>query len=79
MEVVKVESGIAVFLSEYSGDVNSFEFIGEEGPLVAESDHGFDTFLTLHFERCGGCGLRGEVRCWCTARTDYRLQFLRWE
>ena len=50
MEVVEIEGSVAVFLSEYFGDVNGFEFIGKEGPLVAESDHGFDTFFTLHFE-----------------------------
>jgi len=29
MEMVKVEGGVAVFLSEYLGDINGFEFIGE--------------------------------------------------
>ena len=58
MEVVEVEGGITVFLSEYSGDIDVFEFIVEEGPFVIESDHGFNTFLTLLLERCGGGDLR---------------------
>jgi len=45
MEMIKVEGGIAVFLSEHSGDGCVLEFIVEEDPLVVESDHSFDTFL----------------------------------
>ena len=71
MEVVKVEGGIAVFLSEYLGDIDISEFLVEEGPFVVESDHGFNAFLTLLLERCGGGGLRGEVRCRCMFRTGY--------
>ena len=59
MEVVEVKGGVTVLLSEYSCNVNSFEFIGEEGPFVAKSGHVFDTLLTLLLERCGGGGLRG--------------------
>jgi len=59
MEMVKVEGGIAVFLSEYFCDSDVFEFVVEEGPFVIESDHGFDAFFTLLLERCGGGGLRG--------------------
>ena len=76
VEMVKVEGSVAVFLSEYSGNGITFELISEEGPLVAKSDHGLNTFLTLPLERCGGGGLRGGVRCRCTVRTDYRLLFL---
>jgi len=71
MEMVKVEGGIAILLSEHLGDGNVFEFVIEEGPFVVKSGHGFDTFLTLLLERCGGGGLRGGVRCRCTFRTGY--------
>jgi len=54
MEVVEVEGGIAVFLSEYFGDIDGFEFISKKGPLVAKSDHVFDTFLTFLLEQYGG-------------------------
>jgi len=71
MEMVKVEGGIAILLSEYLGDGNVLEFVFEEGPFVVKSDHGFDTFFTLLLERCGGGGLRGGVQCRCTFRTGY--------
>ena len=59
MEVVEIESGSAVFLSEDSGDGNVLEFVIEVGPFVVESDHVFDAFFTLLLERCGGGGLGG--------------------
>jgi len=71
VEVVKVEGGIAVFLSEHLGDIDVPEFIVEGGPFVIESDHGFNAFLTLLLERYGGGDLRGGVRCRCTFRTGY--------
>jgi len=71
MEVVKVEGGIAVFLSEHLGDIDILKFIVEEGPFVVESDHGFNTFFTFLLERCGGGGLGGGVRYQCTFRTGY--------
>jgi len=71
MEVVKVEGGIAIFLSEYLGDIDILESFVEEGPFVVESDHGFNTFFTFPLERCGGGDLRGGVQCRCTFRTDY--------
>jgi len=71
MEVVKVEGGIAVFLSEHLGDIDILEFIVEEGPFVVESDHSFNTFFTLLLERCGEGGLGGGVRCRCMFRTGY--------
>jgi len=71
MEVVKVEGGIAVLLSEHFGDIDVLEFSIEEGPFIVKLDHGFDTFFTLLLERCGGGGLRGGVRCRCTFRTGY--------
>jgi len=71
MEVVEVEGGVTIFLSEYFGDIDVFEFVVEEGPFVIESDHGFNTFLMLLLERCGGGDLRGGVRCRCTFRTGY--------
>jgi len=69
MEVVEVESGVAVFLSEYFSNVNILEFVVEEGPFVIESDHGFNTFFTLLLERYGGGGLGEGVRCRCMFRT----------
>ena len=54
MEVIKVEGGITVFLSEYFGDRSILELVIEEGPLVTESDHVFDTFFTFLLERYGG-------------------------
>ena len=59
MEVIEIEGGSAVFLSEDSGDGDVLEFIGEIGPFVIESDHILDAFFTLLLERCGGGGLRG--------------------
>jgi len=59
VEVIEVEGSIAVFLSEYFGDINGFEFVSEKGPFVSKSDHVFDTFFTLLLERYGGGGLRG--------------------
>jgi len=59
VEMIEVKGGIAVFLSEHFGDIDVFEFIGEEGPLVVKSDHVFDALLTFLLERCGGGGLRG--------------------
>jgi len=79
MEMVEVESGVAIFLSEHPGDGGVLELVIKEGPLVAELDHGFDTFLMLLLEQCGGGGLGGVVRCWCIVWTDYRLLFLLWE
>ena len=71
MEVVEVEGGVTIFLSEYFCDINVLELVVEEGPFVIESDHSFNTFLTFLLERCGGGGLRGGVRCRCTFRTGY--------
>jgi len=71
MEMVKIEGGIAILLSEHLGNGNVLEFVIEEGPFVVKSGHGFDTFFTLLLERCGGGGLRGGVRCRCTFRIGY--------
>jgi len=57
MEMVKVEGGIAILLSEHLGDSNVLEFVVEGGPFIVESDHGFNAFFTLLLERCGGGGL----------------------
>ena len=57
MEVVKVKGGVTIFLSEYFGNRGILEFVIEEGPLVAKSDHVFDTFLMFLLERYGGGGL----------------------
>jgi len=57
VEVVEVKGGSAIFLSEDSGNGDVFESVIEVGPFVIESDHVFDTFLTLLLERCGGGGL----------------------
>jgi len=59
MEVVEVEGGSAIFLSEDSGDGDVFESVIEVGPFVIESDHVFNTFFTLLLERCGGGVLGG--------------------
>jgi len=50
MEVIEVEGGIAILLSEYSCDSGILEPVVKEGPLVAKLDHSFDTFLTLLLE-----------------------------
>jgi len=71
MEMVKVEGGIAILLSEHSGDDSVLEFVVEDSPFIVEVDHGFNAFFTLLLERCGGDGLRGGVRCWCMFRTGY--------
>jgi len=71
MEMIKVEGGIAIFLSEYFGDIDILEPFVEEGPFIVESDHGFNTFFTFLLERYGGGGLRGGVRCRCMFRTGY--------
>jgi len=59
MEMVKVEGGIAILLSEHPGDSDVLESVVEEGPFSVESDHGFNAFFTLLLERCGGGGLGG--------------------
>jgi len=74
MEMVKVEGGGTVFLSEDFCDGDVLEFVVEFDPFVIESDHVFDAFLTLLLERCGGGGLGEGVRCRCTFRTGY-LQY----
>ena len=76
MEMVKVKGGVAVLLSEHSGDQGILELVIKEGPFVAKSDHVLDTFLTLLLEQGGGGGLRGGVRCQCIAWTDCRPLFL---
>jgi len=57
VKVVEIEGGSAIFLSEDFGDGDVLESVIEVGPFVIESDHIFDTFLTLLLERCGGGGL----------------------
>jgi len=59
VEVVEVEGSGAVFLPKDSSDSNVLESIVEVGPFLVESDHVFDTFLTLLLERYGGGGLGG--------------------
>jgi len=78
VEVVKVEGGIAIFSSEHSGNSDVLEFIVEYGPLVAKSDHVFDTFFTLPLERYGDGGLGQGVQCLCIVRTGCHLLFLLW-
>jgi len=50
MEMVEVEGGIAILLSERLGDGNVLEFVVEEGPFIVESDHSFNAFFTLLLE-----------------------------
>jgi len=59
VEVVEIEGGSTVFLSEdfCNGDV--LEFVIKVDPFVIESDHVFDAFLMLLLERYGGGGLGG--------------------
>jgi len=76
VEVIEVEGGVTVFLSECFGDGKVCKFVSEKGPLVAKLDHVFDTFLTLLLERYGGGALRGGVRCRCIVRTGCCLLFL---
>jgi len=59
VELVEIEGGSTVFLSEDSCDGDIFEFVIKVDPFVIESDHIFDAFLTLLLERCGGGGLGG--------------------
>jgi len=59
VEMVKIEGGGTIFLSEDSGDGDVLESVIEVGPFLVESDHVFDTFLTLLLERYGGGGLGG--------------------
>jgi len=59
VEVIEIKGGGAVFLPENLGDSDVFKSVVEVGPFVIESDHIFDTFLTLLLERCGGDGLGG--------------------
>ena len=59
MEMVKIEGGGTIFLSEDSGDGDILESVIEVGPFVIESDHVFDAFFTLLLERYGGGGLGG--------------------
>jgi len=74
--MVKVESGIAVLLSEHSCNGHVLESVFEEGPLIVKSDHSFNAFFTLLLERCRGGDLRGGVRCRCTSRTGYLWCYL---
>jgi len=57
VEMVEVEGGSTVFLSEGSCDSDVLEFVFEIDPFVIELDHVFDTFLMLLLERYGGGGL----------------------
>jgi len=59
VEMVKIKGGGTIFLSENSGDGDVLESVIEVGPFVIESNHIFDTFLTLLLERCGEGGLVG--------------------
>jgi len=79
VEVVEVEGGVAILLSEHSGNRGILESVVEEGPLVTKSDHILDAFLTLLLERYGGGDLRGGVRYRYTVQTGYHLLFLRRE
>jgi len=50
VEMVKIEGGGTIFLSEDSGDGDVFESVIEIGPFIIESDHVFNAFLTLLLE-----------------------------
>jgi len=57
VEVVEIEGGSAVFLSEDFSNSDIFESVIEVSPFVVESDHVSDAFFTLLLEQCGGGGL----------------------
>jgi len=78
VEVIEVEGGVTVFSSKHSGDCDVLEFVIEDGPLVAKSDHVFDTFFTLLLERCGDGGLGRGVQCQCIVQTGYLPLSLLW-
>jgi len=78
MEVVEVKGGVTVLLSEHSGDGGILESIVENSPLVAESDHIFDTLFTFLLERYGDGGLGQGVQCLCIVQTGYHLLVLLW-
>jgi len=59
VEMVKIEGGGTVFLSEDSGDGDVLESVIEVGPFVIELDHVLDAFFMLLLEQCGGGGLGG--------------------
>jgi len=59
VEMIEIEGGSTVFLSEDFCNSDVLEFVIEVGPFVIEPDHVFDAFLTLLLERCGGGGLGG--------------------
>jgi len=59
VEMVEIEGGSTVFLSEDSCNSSVLESVIEVGPFVIESDHIFDTFFMLLLERCGEGGLGG--------------------
>ena len=50
VEVIEIEGGIAILLSEHSSDVDGFESITDYGPFVAKSDHIFDALFTFLLE-----------------------------
>ena len=79
MEMVKVEGGVAVLLSEHFGDWSILELVVKEGPLVAKSGHVFDIFFMFLLERYGGGDLVQGIRHQCIAQTGCCLLFLRWE
>jgi len=76
VEVVEIEGGVAVLLSEHPGNRGILEPIIKESPLVTKSDHIFNALLTFLLERCGGGGLGGGVWYRCIVRTGYRLLVL---
>ena len=54
MEMVEIEGGVAVFLSEHPSNQDILELIVKEGPFVTKLDHNFDTLFTFLLEQCGG-------------------------
>jgi len=78
MEMIKVEGGIAILLSEHSSDCDVLELIIEKGPLVTKSDHVFKTFLMLLLEQYGGGGLDQGVQHQCIVQTGCCFLLLLW-
>jgi len=78
MEVIEVEGGIAVLLSEHPGNGSVLELSTVDGPLVTKPSYVLNTFLTLLLEQYRGGGLVQGVWHQCTVPTGCYLLFLLW-
>jgi len=78
MEVIEVEGGITIFLSEHLGNSDILEFGIENSPFVTKSGHVLDIFFMLLLGQCGGGGLGQGVQYQYTVQTGSHLLFLLW-